>query len=282
MNINSAKGKKISDSPTFGRMYLYIIIFLSLFPIFFTIITSLKSTEEFFTNIFGLPHKVVWNNYPTAWIDGSIGRYFGTSLQVVSVAVVAIILFGSMAGYALAKMKIPHEDLIIFSLLALNMLPSESVIMPLYIMLAKLHMTGKLISLMLPYTSWGLPFTIYIFKNFFSSIPTELSEAARIDGCTETRLFFKVIMPLMLPPVATTAIISFTGWWGELLWASVALSASRIATIPLGILAFQGQFATDWGRLSAAICIVLIPLIIIFFMFQKYFIQGLTSGAVKG
>lgn len=280
MNTES-KMKNSKNSFIPGRIYLYVVVFFTLFPILFTFMTSIKSTSEFYKNIFGFPRKLMWSNYPSAWVDGSIGEYFGTSLQVVCVTVVAIIFLGSLGGYSLAKMKIPHADFIIFALLALNMLPSESVVMPLYIMLAKMHMTGKLISLIVPYTSWGLPFTIYIFRNFFASLPSELSEAARIDGCTELRLFFRIVLPLMLPPVATTAILSFTGWWGELLWASIALSASTIATIPLGILAFQGQFGTDWGPLSAAICIVLFPLIIIFFAFQKYFMQGLTAGAVK-
>jgi len=281
MNTKSLKRSSAEKLFIPGRIYLYFFILLTLFPIIFTFITSLKSTSEFYRNIFGLPEKIMLSNYWSAWFEGSIGKYFGTSLKVVGTTVVAIILLGALAGYALAKMRIPHADLIILVLLTLNMFPSESVIMPLYLMLAKLRMTGKMISLIIPYTSWGLPFTIYVFKNFFATLPSELSEAARIDGCSEIKLFFRIVIPLMLPPVATTAIFSFTGWWGELLWASVALSASTLSTIPLGLLAFQGQYGTDWGPLSAAICIVLIPLIIVFFAFQKYFIQGLTAGAIK-
>ena len=264
--------------------YILVIIFIlsAVLPVVFTFMTSLKSNKEFFNNIYGLPQQITWTNYAVAWKEGSIGTYFGTSITVVGITVVITTILGALAGYALAKMRIPHADFIILALLGLNMLPSESVVMPLYIMLAKLGMTGKLISLILPYISWGLPMTIYIFRNFFATIPGELLEAARIDGCSELAAFRKVIMPLMLPPVATTAILNFVGWWGELLWASIVLSASTVKTIPLGILAFQGQFSTNWGALTAATCIVLIPMILFFAIAQKYFIKGLTEGAVKG
>ncbi|MDG0791552.1 carbohydrate ABC transporter permease [Cohnella ginsengisoli] len=187
-----------------------------------------------------------------------------------------------MAGYALARLRIPFAELIMFIILSTTMLPSESVIMPLYIMMSKMHMIGKHYTLIIPYIGWGLPMTIYIFRSFFRTIPSELIEAARVDGCTEARTFYSVTLPLMLPAVATCAIFNFVSFWGELLWGSVSLSTSSLKTIPMGVIAFKSQFSTDWGPLSAAICLVLIPLIIFFLFVQKYFVQGLTGGAVKG
>lgn len=281
MNTKNAR-IKMQPHITISYVLVFILILAAVLPVVFTFMTSLKSNKEFYNNIYGLPNNITWENYRVAWIQGSIGTYYGTSITVVGITVVITTILGALAGYSLAKMKIRHADLIILLLLGLNMLPSESVVMPLYIMLAKLKMTGRIISLILPYTSWGLPMTIYIFRNFFATIPGELLDAARIDGCSELTAFRSVIMPLMLPPVATTAILNFVGWWGELLWASIVLSASTVKTIPLGILAFQGQFSTNWGALTAATCIVLIPMIIFFGAAQKYFIRGLTEGAVKG
>lgn len=280
----NTKAIRTKAQPYIIISYILVVLFIlaAVLPVVFTFMTSLKSNKEFYNNIYGLPQNVTWKNYQVAWTQGSIGTYFGTSITVVSITVVITTILGAFAGYALAKMRIRHADLIILLLLGLNMLPSESVVMPLYIMLAKLKMTGRLISLIFPYISWGLPMTIYIFRNFFSTIPSELLDAARIDGCSELRAFRKVIMPLMLPPIATTAILNFVGWWGELLWASIVMSASTVKTIPLGILAFQGQFSTNWGALTAATCIVLIPMIVFFSIAQKYFIRGLTEGAIKG
>jgi ABC-type glycerol-3-phosphate transport system permease component len=168
------------------------------------------------------------------------------------------------------------------ALLACVMLPSESVLMPLYVTTNRLGLTGSRLALIIPYIGWGMPMTVYIYRNFFDTIPAELMEAARIDGCPEIKTFISVAMPLVLPAMATIAIFLFVAWWGELLWATVELATTNMKTIPIGMVSFSAQFGTNWGPLSAAICIVLVPLIIFFLFVQKYFIKGLTGGAVKG
>lgn len=265
------------------RLIIIIFIIVTVYPILFVIITALKSTQEFYTNIWLLPQVYEWANFAKAWTTAHIGEYFINSSIIVSISVVFIVVLGSMAGYSLAKLKIPHAELIMFIILSCTMLPSESVIMPLYIMMSKLKMTGSHISLIIPYIGWGLPITIYIFKGFFKTLPQELLEAARVDGGSELQTFIKITSPLMLPAIATCSIFNFVGIWGELLWATIVLSSnSNLRTIPMGVIAFKSQFSTDWGPLSASICIVLIPLIVVFLFVQKYFIQGLTGGAVKG
>jgi raffinose/stachyose/melibiose transport system permease protein len=266
-----------------SRVTVFIFTALTIYPIVFVMFTSLKSTNEFYLNVWSFPQKIEWANFSKAWVSAQIGTYFFNSLVIVGVSVIFIVILGAMAGYALAKLKIPYAEFVVFILLATTMLPSESVIMPLYIMMSKLRLIGEHYSLIIPYVGWGLPLTIYIFKSFFQTIPSELIEAARIDGCTETATFTKIISPLMLPAILTCAIFNFVFFWGELLWASIVLSSnSSLRTIPLGVLAFKSQFATDWGPLSAAICIVLLPLIFTFLFVQKYFVQGITGGAVKG
>lgn len=257
-------------------------ILLTIYPLIFVMNTSLKMTAEFYKNVWGLPWHLQLNNYHKAWFDARIGEYFANSAIVVSVSVLFIVLFGAMAGYALARLQVPFAGFIMFLILSTTMLPSESAIMPLYIMMSRLHMIGELHSLIIPYIGWGLPMTIYIFRSFFMTLPEELLEAARVDGCTETRTFYRITVPLMLPAVATCAIFNFVSFWGELLWGSIALSTSPLRTIPMGVISFKSQFATDWGPLSAAICLVLVPLVALFLFVQKYFVQGLTGGAVKG
>ena len=265
-----------------SRIILLAFIIITIYPMLFVMITSLKTSKEFYSNIWLLPKNYAWSNYIYAWKTAKIGEYFLNSLVIVSITVLSTLVIGSLAGYSLAKLKIPHADTIMIVIFLSTMLPSESIIMPMYILNSKLKMTGTYQSLVLPYIAWGLALTIYIYRNFFNTIPTEIIEAARIDGCTEITTFSRVVMPMMLPATATNGILLFLAWWGELLWASIELSTSSIKTLPLGITAFVQSSGTNWGPLSAASCIILIPVIIFFLFTQKYFISGLTGGAVKG
>jgi raffinose/stachyose/melibiose transport system permease protein len=266
----------------FSRTVLLTFIIVTVYPIIFVILTSLKSTQEFYINIWLWPKKLVLHNYYKALIDAHIGQYFLNSLFVVCVSVAFILLFGALAGYALARLRVPGTGIIIFLLLSTTFFPSEMVIMPLYIMMSKMKLLGSYYSLIIPYVGWSLPMSIFILLSFFRTLPVELLESARMDGCNEIQTFTKITAPLMMPAIATVAIFSFVGLWGELLWASISLSMSSLRTIPFGVISFSSQFGTDWSPLSAAIVLVLLPLIIFFLFVQKYFIQGLTGGAVKG
>lgn len=266
----------------FSRTLLILYCAVIAFPIIFVVMTSFKSTSEFYTNVWGLPQHIAWENYATAWNDAKIGQYMLNSVIIVSIVLIVSLIVGALAGYALSRFRIKHAEIIMLAILACTMLPSESVIMPLYLITSKIGLIGSRMSLIIPYIAWGLPMTIYIFRNFFDTIPNELLEAARIDGCTEVQTFTKVAIPLMLPAIATNAILIFVAWWGELLWATVALASSSMKTIPIGMVSFSAQFGTNWGPMCAAICIILIPLVVFFCFVQKYFVQGLTGGAVKG
>ncbi|MBP1964956.1 carbohydrate ABC transporter permease [Paenibacillus aceris] len=263
------------------RIIVLLITFLTVFPLLFVFMTSLKSTQEFLFNIWALPSKFSLSNYSKAWSQGEIGHFFLNSFYVVSLSIAGILLFSSLAGYSLARLRVPKAEFIMMVILVPTMFPSESILMPFYIMMSKLKLLGEAYTLIVPFIGWGVPTATYIFRNFFLSIPNELLEAAKVDGASDTLVFGKVIMPIMIPTLLTVAILNF-GLWGELLWTTVSMSASTFRTIPLGILAFQTQMGTDWGPLSAAICIVMVPLIILFLSSQKHFVQGLTGGAVKG
>ncbi|MDR1902426.1 MAG: carbohydrate ABC transporter permease [Treponema sp.] len=265
-----------------ARVVLIAAMAVLLYPIVFVILTSLKATSEFYVNIWGLPSKWMFSNYAEAWIRGSMGQYFSNSIVVVCVTVTGTLLLGAMAGYALSRFRIPCAELIMLAIIACTMIPSEAVIMPEYLIISRMKMTGRLVSLILPYIGWSLPMAIFIFRNFFNTLPGELMEAAQIDGCNEWTTFIKIAVPITLPAIATNAIFIFVGTWGELLWATVELASSIRKTLPIGVIAFSAQFGTEWGPMSAAICIVLLPLVIFFLFTQKYFIGGLTGGAVKG
>lgn len=282
MNINGKNKLADRKARTISRIFCIGYVILTIYPVLFVVLTSFKPTSEFYTNIWGLPKTFALENYTKAWEVANIGSYMINSLIIVGATLILTLVLGSLAGYALSRFRIKYAELIMLVILACTMMPSESVIMPVYIMTNKLGLTGSYLALIIPYVGWGLPMTTYIFRNYFNTIPADLLEAARIDGCSEGGTFIRVAAPLMLPAMATNAIFLFVSWWGELLWASVELSSSQMKTIPIGLISFSAQFGTDWGALSAAVCIVLIPLIIFFLFMQKYFVRGLTGGAVKG
>ncbi len=265
-----------------SRLIVWIFLLITVYPILFVVLTSLKSTKDFYTNAFGLPKVWMFVNYAEAWNAAHIGQYFANT-TVVSVLTTLMVLFLScLAGYALARLEIPRADLIVLLMMGVTLLPSESVIMPMYLTISRMRLIGTLASLIVPYVGWWLPTNIFIMRNFFATTPGELLESARVDGASEMTVFLRILAPLMVPAIGTCTVICFSGIWGELLWASVVLSTTSLRTLSLGILAFQGQFSTNWGLLSAAVCVVLLPILALFIAFQKYFVQGLTTGAVKG
>lgn len=264
------------------RIFLLAFVILVVYPLIFVLLTSLKDTGEFYTNIWGLPSRMALENYSYAWTIAQIGKYFLTTVIVVSITVVATLIISAFAGYALAKLKVPCADLIILLIFLLSMLPSESILMPTYLLVSKMGFSGTYASLILPYIGWGLALSTYIYRNFFATVPTELIEAARIDGCGELRTFVQIVLPIVKPATATNAIFIFMSWWGEMLWASTELSASPLKTLALGITSFVQSAGTDWGPLCAASAIILIPIIVVFLFTQKYVVSGLTGGAVKG
>lgn len=253
------------------------------YPLLFMLFTSLKTNEEFFTNLFSLPKNFEWSNYANAWSVGKLGQYFGNSALVTVVSVLVTCAVSLMGGYALAKLRIPHANGIVSGFMVFNFIPGIAIYISLYTMMSRMHLTGGYITLILPYIAWSIPFAIYVMKQYFETIPQELIESARIDGCTEFQTFLHIMIPLVKPALATILVFTFINNWGELMWANIATAASAtIKTLPVGLLNFKTEMGVQWGQYTAGICMVTLPLMIIFAYFQKYFISGLTNGAVKG
>jgi len=254
-----------------------------IFPLIFIVLGSFKDNQEFYSNIWGLPDIWRWSNYSYAWTTGDIGKYAGNSVIVTLVAVFGSVILSASAGYALSKLRIPKAKLIISILLGLNFIPNVSVFIPLYRQLISMGLNKSLWMLIIPNLVWQIPFSIYIFKNFFDSIPSALLEASRMDGSSELRTFVQIILPNVLPAIATVMVFNFITIWGEYIWASVAASSTTaIQTLPVGLLYFRGEYGIQWGPFAAAITIIIMPLLAVFIYLQRYFIQGLTAGAVKG
>lgn len=253
------------------------------YPILFMFFTSFKTNKEFFVNLFGLPQHIEWMNYVTAWNIGKLGTYFFNSVFVTAVSVAVTTVLSLLGGYALAKLYIPKANLIMDAFMVFNFIPGIAIYISLYSMMSKMHLTGGHISLILPYIAWQIPFSMYIIKQYFETIPEELIESGRIDGCTEFQTFFHIMLPLVKPAIATIIVFTFIGNWGELMWANITTASNAlIKTLPVGLLNFKSEMGVEWGQYTAGICMVTVPLMLIFGYFQKYFVSGLTNGAVKG
>ncbi len=276
--------KKSSVSVWVIRVFLIIMAVISIFPLVFAILTSFKNNQEFYANIWALPEKLRVENYANAFIAGKVGEYALNSIFIAVVSLSVTIVFAVMAAYALARLKIKGAELILVMLILIQVLPTESLIIPEYMIVSRLGLLNvKYAAMILPYIGWMLPGTIIILSNFFKTIPMELIESARIDGATEMTTMRKIIVPLMKAPVATCLVFDFCFVWGELMWAQLT-TLSRTDGLPLsiGLLNFKGMYSTEWGQMTAAICMVIVPMYILFIFTQKYFIAGLTAGGVKG
>lgn len=276
--------KKISISYWILRIVIILCLCIYIFPVVFAVITSLKSTDEFYVSVWAFPQKFLINNYVEAFQVGRIGSYMINSVIISIASLISIQVFALLAAYALSRLKIPYVEIFLLMLLLMQVLPTESMLIPLYIIVSKLHFLDvPYLSTIVGYVGWSLPGTIIILKNFFDTIPMDLMEAARIDGSGEFHTMTKIVLPLMKGAMITCLIMNFTYVWGELMWAQVTtLLTDKGVTITVGLLNFQGQYGTNWPLLTSAIVIILVPLLTIYIALQKYFVAGLTAGGVKG
>lgn len=271
------------------KMWFITVIFCTvlaitiIFPILVIVFTSFKNNKEFYNNIFGLPEIWRFDNYIRAWTVGGMLQYVSNSIIITVVSVVVSLVLSAMAGYALSKLQVPMSDKIMLTLMGLNFIPGVAIYISLYRQMIDMGLNKTLYMLILPYIAWHIPFSSYIFRNFFGALPGELLESARADGAGEVRTFLFIVIPLAKAAISTVVVFNFIGIWGEFLWASIASSSSSsIMTIPVGMIKFKGEFGIEWGPFAAAIITVVLPMVIVFSYFQKYFIQGLTAGAIKG
>lgn len=276
--------KKISVFAIICRVILIAMVVVWIFPILFSLLTSFKTLDEFFANIWALPKQIGIDNFIKAFSQGHIGEYFMNSIIIAACSLISIEIISTMAAYSLSRLRIPCSGAIILACFVIQLLPTETIIIPLYKMMSSMGILGvKYLPIILAYVGWSIPGTTVILKNFFDTIPKELLEAARIDGSGEIRNLFKIVLPLMKGALATCIVMNFTFVWGELMWANTAtLTTTEGLPLTVGLMNFKGEFGTDWPLLCAAICMIIIPLYVVFLFLQKYFVSSLTAGSVKG
>lgn len=266
------------------RVFLVGSLVFYIYPLIFTLFTSLKTIEEFYENVWALPARFAAGNYANAFITGKIGEYFWNSLVIAVITLLLAMMLGIFAAYALARLNVPLGNAIVAVLLIIQILPTESMILPLYMFMSNLNLLNvPYVPMILAYLGWVLPVTVVILRIFFKSLPVELLESARIDGSGELNTMFRIVMPLTGGAIATCIVLDFNFIWGELMWAQLAtLTTDRGIPLTVGLLNFQGQYRTDWVTMAAAICMILFPLFVLFLFLQKYLVKSLTVGSIKG
>ncbi|MEG1523557.1 MAG: carbohydrate ABC transporter permease [Clostridia bacterium] len=247
---------------------------------------SFKSSVEIFQNPWSLPSSIdiAIRNYVKAWSTSQMGTYLFNSILIVTASLLISLLVSAMAAYVLTRFHFWGRKLLT-ALLILGMgVPLQLMVIPLYKLMSSFAMTDTYQGLVIVYATVCIPFTAFVLTGFFSSIPEDVIEAATMDGCSQNRLFWKIVMPLAKPGLIAVSSFNFVWIWNEYLLALVFTSKKSLRTISLGMYALQGSmtYTVDWGALFAGVVIMLIPAAIIFVILNKYIISGVTVGAVKG
>lgn len=264
--------------------YIFIITFalIWLVPVFFLIITALKSPGDLFSNPFyALPKEYHWGNFVEAFIQGDMTMYMKNSAFISIIKVPFGILVAALAAFGLTRLNFKWEKpFYIFFILGMT-IPFQACLVPLVVMFTKVNLMDSYTGLIILYTGFGLPFSMLILTGFFRGIPKEFDDAARIDGCSDLGLFFRIILPVSMPAISTLIIMDFLATWNEFLLAQIFLSSDDKKTVTTGILSFVGQHTTNYPLMMSGVLLSVIPVLLVYIIFQRHFVKGL-GGAIKG
>ena len=272
-----------------GKAVLYflltILLILFMVPVYGAIVTAFKSQAEVAAGGYWTPpSSLATENFARVMDpeDGNLGLYLQNSLLLTIPASILSIALGTLAGYALGKYRFRFDGLLFIFLVAGMFLPPQIALIPVFRLMNDIGLYDTLYAVIIIHTAFGIPICTLVMRNFFQVVPNALREAALIDGANEYGIFFRIMLPLTLPALAVLATLQFTWIWNDFLWPFILTQRADSRTIMVGILNLTGQYTVDWGGQAAASLIGSLPTLFIFVFFQRYFITGLTLGAVKG
>lgn len=255
----------------------------ALFPLYWLIKIAITPDALIYTEGTQLlPSSVTFDNFAKVILQTDFMAYFGNSLYVSLGTAAVTTLVAAAAGYAFSRFEFAGKKLLIAVMLITQMFPLLMIIAPIYKIISQMGMLNSLTSLIVVYTAFNIPFATFLMQSFFDGIPKDLEEAAMMDGCSRFQALYKVVFPLTLPGLGATLGFVFTAAWSELLFALMLISKNDAMTFPVGLLTFVSKFSVDWGQMMAAGVLALVPSCLFFIFIQRYLVQGLTSGAVKG
>ena len=284
-NVGRAKtaGNKVTVRSVLIYTVLILWLLISIFPVYWMLTFSLKDNAEIFgANVIGPPTQWLWSNYSRAMTIGNMPLYFLNSFIIAVATILITLVAAAMATYAMTRLVWKGRDTMNkFFMLGLT-IPIHAAILPLYVVLGRVNLLNTRVGLIIPYSAFSLAMGILICTGFMGDIPYDLDEAAFLDGCGVWGIFFRVIVPLMTPAIATVGIYTFLQCWNELMFANVFISDDRIKTLPVGVQALSGQYTTDWGPIGAALALATIPTLLVYVFLSKRIQDSFIAGAVKG
>jgi raffinose/stachyose/melibiose transport system permease protein len=269
-----------------ARVAIYLVLgtlaAVFLYPVLLMILTAFKPTPEIFRNPFGLPASWGLDGFQEVWQRAKFGLYLRNSLLITGASALLLLATAAPAAYALARYSFRLRGVLFLFFLAGIMIPIRLGILPLYLLMRDLNLLDTPFSLILTYTASGMPMSVFLLSVFFRNLPRELEDAARIDGCTETQTFWRIMLPLVRPGLATVVIVNVVPWWNDFFFPLLFIQTDTWKTIPLGMQIFFGQHLVNWSLVFSGMVLASLPLLVIYLLMSRQFIAGLTAGAVKG
>lgn len=276
-------GKKYKLYPIFALRQLILIMLsiVALYPLIFMLMTALKSKEEYVYNKFSTPEAIAWSNFTELFVKGNLPQWLFNSIVITICSVILALIVAIMFSFVISRYKLRFSEAILDVVIALMVIPPAVMIIPLFVFFAKINLINNYFGVILIYTGLVLPFSIYLLYSFFKSIPQELLDSASIDGCTSFGTLIKIIIPLSLPPIFTLLVVNALWVWNELLIALIFLQKDSLKTLMVGLATFKSRYTLNIPLTMMASLVITIPMILLYFFGQKYFIRGFYGGALK-
>jgi ABC-type glycerol-3-phosphate transport system permease component len=269
----------VVEAPKYVTLILFAI--LAILPFVWMWSAALRTSREIFRDPFGLPTALNLDNLVRAWTVGRFGIYLGNSIIITIPTVIGVLALSCLAGYGVARFNFRGRRTIFYLFLLGITVPFQSIMIPLYYDLRDLSLLGTYWAMILPATALGLSFGIFLMQAFFRGLPGELADAARVDGCNELQTFWYIMLPLARPAMSTLTVFQFMWTWNAFLMPLLYMQREDLRPIPLGMMYFQGRYTQDYGLIAAGVTLITLPVIAVYIIFQRHFIRGLTSGAIK-
>ncbi|HWJ73593.1 MAG TPA: carbohydrate ABC transporter permease [Kaistia sp.] len=280
-------GRAAPSSPwavTFTRTLIYVIlvaiVVVEAFPLVWMIVTSLKDPHEVFNSV--LPGEIRWQNFPRVWYAMNFPVHLGNSLYVTGLTVSLVVVLATPAAYAFARYRFPGREIVFYAFLGAMMIPPQAILIPMFQFLKSLHLLDSLNGLAFSFVGGGTAFAVFLMRTFFLSLPRELGDSARTDGCNDFQVFWYIYLPLARPGIATVVIIQSLYTWNEFMFSNTFIITPGKKTVQSAVFQAIGQYSTDYTALCSGLMIALVPVVAIYLILQRQFIGGLTAGALKG
>ena len=266
------------------RLVFLLYSIIVIYPVLWTILSSFKTNQEFYKDAWALPKNIHFENYISAWYTAKIGTYFINSIIVVAISIALTLILCATTAYVLARFKFFGNNFLKTLYMSGLYVPTILGIVPIFLLLINMGLLDTWTGLILVYTVFSLPFSVFVLIGFFKTIPYELSDAARIDGCSEYGTFWRIMFPISKTGLITVSIFNYIWVWNDYLFAMTFITNDNKRTLPVGLVRLTEtlQFKTEWGALFAGLVIIMAPSIVIYSIFQSQLTKGLTAGSVKG